>query len=119
MIFLSMVFLHIIADFNLRGFLANAKQISWWKENYPDKMYEYDWIISMIIHSFMWTFMVLLPLMFIADFKINGEFVIVFISNMILHGMCDHAKANLKKINLTQDQVFHLVQIIITIFILK
>ena len=38
--------MHVIADFNLQGILANFKQKKWWKDNYSQKLYKSDWIIS-------------------------------------------------------------------------
>lgn len=34
-IFLLMIFLHIIDDYKLQGWLASAKQKKYWKENAP------------------------------------------------------------------------------------
>lgn len=39
---------------------------------------------------------------------------LVFLTNMGIHMAVDNAKANLKKINLVQDQLLHLVQIAAT-----
>jgi len=44
-VLLCMFFLHIIDDFKLQGILADFKQKSWWKKNYPNELYKYDWII--------------------------------------------------------------------------
>lgn len=116
-ILLCMFFLHIIDDFNLQGILADFKQISWWKKNAPDKLYKHDWIISLIIHCFSWSFMIMLPIMYVMDFKVPFLFVIVFIVNVIIHFIVDHLKANLHKINLIFDQSCHFVQIIATFII--
>lgn len=40
--------------------------------------------------------------------------VLVFLTNLCVHMVVDNSKANLKKINLVQDQSYHLAQIIIT-----
>lgn len=58
----SMIFCHIIADFRLQGILTDLKQKKWWKENYPDKKYSHDYITALIIHSFCWSFMIMLPI---------------------------------------------------------
>ena len=60
-ILLLMIFLHIVDDFYLQGWLASAKQKKWWEDNCPGEMYKHDWVISLIAHSFRWTFMILLP----------------------------------------------------------
>ena len=35
-IILCMIFCHIIADYNLQGWLVSAKQKSYWEKNAPD-----------------------------------------------------------------------------------
>ena len=42
-----MLYCHILDDFCLQGILASLKQKSWWEENYPNKLYKYDYIISL------------------------------------------------------------------------
>ncbi len=44
-ILLCMIFFHILDDFHLQGWLANAKQKQWWKDNAPDNMYKYDYLV--------------------------------------------------------------------------
>lgn len=108
----AMLFMHIIDDYKLQGMLSNLKQKKWWKENYPDKLYEYDYIIALLTHSFSWSFMILLPVTLylgISDFNI-----IVIIINLIIHAVVDDLKANKLKINLIQDQLIHIIQVIIT-----
>jgi hypothetical protein len=43
----------------------------------------------------------------------------VFAANVLMHGIVDDLKANRMKINLWQDQLLHMLQIIITVMILK
>ena len=102
-ILLAMIFCHIVDDYYLQGPLAKFKQKSWWEENYPAKMYKYDYIIALLEHAFSWTFMMMLPL---------------FIANLIIHSIIDYMKANMKIINLTVDQLLHILQILITWLIL-
>ena len=113
-IILCMIFCHIIADYNLQGWLASAKQKSYWKENAPDEMYKHDYICALIMHSFSWTFMIMLPLMYVVDFKVNSFLLFLFISNVLMHAITDNFKANTKVINLWQDQSIHMFQIVIT-----
>lgn len=61
-ILLCMLFLHIVDDYYLQGWLASAKQKSWWEKNSPDKLYKHDYLIALFMHSFSWTFMIMLPL---------------------------------------------------------
>ena len=116
MILLIMIFLHIVDDFYLQGILAQMKQRKFWKENAPDELYKYDYIWALLIHAFSWTFMVLLPIMFIIP--ITPLFYFIFFENMIFHAIIDDLKANHHKINLWEDQLFHLLQIFMMFLIL-
>lgn len=117
-IFLLMIFCHIVDDYYLQGWLASAKQKKYWEENAPDKMYRYDYIWALIMHSFSWAFMIMLPVAFFMKFNINFDFVIVFLWNIGMHALTDNAKANEKKINLIKDQIIHLLQIAATFMVL-
>ena len=117
-IFLLMIFCHIVDDYYLQGWLASAKQKKYWEENAPDEMYKYDYIWALIMHSFSWSLMIMLPTAFTMGFNITLEFLLMFLWNMIMHASTDDAKANQRKINLIQDQLMHLTQIIITAIIL-
>lgn len=109
----SMIFLHIADDFYLQGILGSLKQKSWWKENYPDKLYKNDYIIALILHSFSWTFMINIPVVIYSYSKMDTiSFVIMFFINMIIHCIVDDTKANMLLINLTTDQCIHLAQIL-------
>lgn len=116
MIFLAMIFLHIVDDYYLQGILAQMKQKKFWKEQAPDELYKYDYIWALIMHAFSWTFMIMLPLIFVSP--INPAFYIIFVVNLAVHAYVDNLKANKHKINLWQDQLIHLAQIILTFIIL-
>ena len=116
MIFLTMIFLHIIDDYYLQGILAQMKQKKFWKEQAPDELYKYDYIWALIMHAFSWTFMIMLPLIFVS--LISPAFYIIFVVNLAVHAYVDNLKANKHKINLWQDQLIHLAQIILTFIIL-
>ena len=113
-IILCMIFFHIIADYNLQGWLASAKQKSYWEKNAPDQMYKHDYICALIMHSFSWTFMIMLPLMYVVGFKVDSFLLFLFVSNVLLHAITDDFKANKKVLNLWQDQSIHMYQIVIT-----
>lgn len=110
-VILWMLFFHVVADYNLQGWLASAKQKSYWQENAPDKLYRYDYIIALIMHSISWTFMVMLPIAYVNQFNIDIGFVGMFIANVTIHAAVDHFKANMKLINLWHDQLMHMGQI--------
>ena len=111
-IILLMLFLHIVDDYYLQGILASMKQRAWWKENAPDKLYKNDYIVALVMHGFSWTFMVMLPIAAYMGFSISASFYIWFLANWLIHSTIDHMKANVRSINLVQDQTAHIVQII-------
>ena len=113
-ILLSMIFLHIVDDYYLQGWLASAKQKSWWEKNSPSELYKYDYIVALFMHSFSWSFMTMLSPT-IALMIVSGKWnPILLIINLIIHMFVDDMKANKKKINLIQDQTIHMIQVICT-----
>lgn len=116
-IVLLMIFCHIVDDYYLQGWLASAKQKKYWQENAPEKMYKYDYIWALFMHSFSWAFMIMLPVAFINRFDLSVLFLTVFIINVAVHAFTDDLKANKRKINLWVDQIIHLSQIVITAMI--
>ncbi len=117
-VLLWMLFFHIVDDYYLQGWLASAKQRSYWQENAPDEMYKRDYIWALIMHSFSWAFMIMLPVAYYHQFAIDYKFVIMFVFNVAIHAFTDNAKANWKIINLWQDQIIHMAQIILTFILL-
>ena len=111
---LLMIFLHIVADYNLQGWLATAKTKDFWEQNAPEKMYKRDYIYALLMHSISWSFLIMLPIAYVMDFKINGRFIICFLLNVYFHADIDDLKANKKTISLVTDQNCHLIQIFIT-----
>ena len=119
MLLFVMFFLHIVDDFYLqKGLLANMKQKDWWRsqKEYKD-LYKYDYIWALLLHAFSWSFMVMLPIAIMLNFKVNFLFSSVFVANWIIHAIVDDLKANKKKINLITDQSIHFCQIYITYLI--
>ena len=113
-VFLWMLFFHVVADYNLQGWLASAKQKTYWETNAPDELYKHDYICALIMHSISWTFIIMLPIAYHQGFDINKTFAILFIINTIFHAVIDDQKANRKSINLWHDQLFHIMQIVLT-----
>ena len=91
------------------------KQKSWWQkqESYCDK-YKHDYKVALFMHAFSWTFMIMLPLLWVYGFQYNVWVGLVAGLNVATHWFVDDLKANKKKINLVTDQTIHLIQIIIT-----
>lgn len=114
----SMLFCHIVDDYYLQGWLASAKQRKWWKQNVPDDLYKYDYVMALLMHSISWSFMIMLPIAVSMSFNVTFGFVALFISNIIIHAIVDNAKANMLKINLIEDQLIHMLQIVLTFIFL-
>lgn len=113
-IVLWMIFFHIVDDYYLQGWLASAKQKSWWDKNAPQELYANDYIWALLMHSFSWSFMIMLPIAYHYRFSVHPLFFVVFIMNLTIHAIVDDMKANKKYINLWHDQIIHLIQIILT-----
>lgn len=111
---LSMIFCHIVDDYYLQGWLASAKQKIWWENNAPDEMYKNDYKMALLMHSFSWSFMIMLPLTIFCIVTKQQIFEMWYFINMFIHYCVDDLKANQKKINLVQDQLIHIGQIVMT-----
>ena len=112
-----MIFFHIMDDYYLQGILATLKQKSWWEENYPQEIYENDYIVALVMHSFSWSFMIMIPFLLYNIFilgYIHVWYFVFLIFNAIFHGIFDDLKANKKKLNLVADQSLHMIQILVT-----
>ena len=111
-----MILFHIIDDFVFQPIcLSKLKQKNWWKENIKNEdeleKYKDDYKAALLIHSLSWSIMIHLPLFLIAsDFWLWFSVTM----NMLIHCVVDDIKANDKKLNLVEDQVIHMVQILIT-----
>ena len=120
MIFLSMIFMHIINDFLLQGILASMKQKEWWKkQDGYEEMYKYDYIVALIMHSFSWVFMMMLPIAIATRFNVGLIYYIGVLVNAVIHCFVDDLKANKKKINLMDDQLLHMMQILATYILFR
>ena len=113
-ILFCMIFFHIVDDYYLQGWLASAKQKSWWEQNAPDRLYKYDYLMALFMHSFSWSFMIMFPLTVYIIIVGGTWYPLLYIINLLIHFYVDDLKCNRKKINLIQDQCIHLIQIIVT-----
>lgn len=122
-----MIFLHFFADYYVQGILASMKQSEWWEkqvENYGSSMYRNDHKAALIVHSFEWAFIMMLPLLYeiyhecwsfeYYSVLAAGTYIGLLVLNTFVHYKVDDAKANRKTINLVKDQSIHLVQVILT-----
>lgn len=114
---LLMIFCHIVDDYYLQGWLASAKQKKWWEDNAPQKLYEYDYLWALLMHSFSWSFMIMLPIFFVSNFQITETMLAFFLWNVFIHAFTDNLKANEYKINLWHDQLIHMCQLCVTWFL--
>lgn len=115
-----MVFCHIVDDYYLQaiGPLASMKQRKWWEENFPQKLYRFDYLVALTMHSISWAFMIMLPIAVYYKCEISTTFAVVFTANVLVHSVVDNLKANMLLINLVTDQFIHVLQIVISFLIL-
>ena len=122
LLLLKMIFLHIVDDYYIQGWLASLKQKAWWEQNAPDKLYKHDYIMALFMHGFSWTFMIMLaPIIYTVTMAstVNIVWIVAtFVINLCTHMFVDDLKANKKKINLIQDQLIHLTQVVATWIVL-
>ena len=116
LLFIAMVYCHILDDYVLQGWLASAKQKSWWEKNAPDKLYRHDYIMALSMHAMSWATSISIPLL-VYSWVTHSAGVLTWVLvlwpiNAIFHALVDHLKANARKINLIQDQCVHFVQVI-------
>jgi hypothetical protein len=118
-LYITIVFFHIIADYNLQGILSQLKSERFWKDLKEKeskrqngfKIDETDWLMPMIEHSFMWSFVVHLPI--IIFYTINPTTILISIlTHTCFHFLIDSLKANANAICLTTDQLFHMIQLL-------
>lgn len=123
MVLITMLWLHVFADYNLQGILASMKQRGWWAKqipNYRDTKYKNDYKAALIAHAFSWSFTVLFP-MFVSTynslnvfgFGVFAAYLLLLIFMTLGHYRIDDIKANRKRINLIEDQVCHIIQIVL------
>ena len=113
--FLCIVCLHIIADYLMQNkFLSDYKQKKNWKPYVEqNKSYKNDYIMVLVTHAFLWSFITFLPL-YIINVNESIKSILVIILNTVVHAFIDNLKCNKLRINLIQDQLFHLMQMLVT-----
>lgn len=130
-----MLLMHYIEDFHLQGCMANLKQKKWWREQMSNNdmhshyilehsIYKNDYKMGLFAHSIENALFVMLPLiidLLISEFThhLRNTWILFIPSTLLIlvsHYLIDNEKANKMKINLIQDQLYHL-GIIFLIFI--
>ncbi len=114
LILIGMIFCHITDDYYLQGLLASLKQKAWWADNAPEPLYRYDYIVALFMHSFSWSFMIMLIPTVYTVLTRGTWYPFLFVGNIAVHMAIDNAKANKRSISLLQDQSMHMVQILVT-----
>ena len=125
LLLLFAVFLHVVGDFYLQNSsMSSFKSQSYWKSQYPNDRRQYYFIGGLILHSFVWSFLVVLPeivYMILHSNQIRYVDSIILttivIVNTVIHAILDHIKTNMGKIGTIQDQLLHLGQITLTYII--
>ena len=110
-VLVAMILCHLIADYPLQGWLAQAKTKSYW-QNGPAKN-KHDWIAALIAHATMWSIIVMIPMLVASKMELGWAWLVLPF-NIIGHVIIDHGKANKHTINLIEDQLMHLVQILLS-----
>lgn len=122
LLYIATRFMHSLADYHLQGCLSFLKTRKWWEENAPEEKYKEDYKTALAAHAFEWSCFIMLPITvwrFVTLGAIGWEILILFLLNWILHYIIDDMKANLKILNLEQDQFLHGVQILSTLLLLS
>ena len=113
--FMLMLLAHLVADYSLQGWLADGKQKRWWQKCFggatPPK-YSHDYLTALVCHALYWSLMVCAPLWW------SSLLAPAVALNTAFHAWVDDLKANRLKINLTQDQLLHVLQIVVTFIVL-
>jgi hypothetical protein len=115
-ILILMLLGHLVADYTLQGWLADGKQKKWWQKLVPNgelpRKYKYDYVAALVCHALSWSIFICAP------FYASEYFLWAILANTVVHAIVDDLKANRGVLNLIQDQLLHLIQILVTFFIL-
>ena len=113
LLLILMILGHLLADYPLQGWLAQAKNKTYWEN--ASKKNKHDYIPALVCHSIMWGIITFIPIL-LAPFFTNvwHEWVtyLLLAIAILTHCFVDNAKANEKSLNLWQDQLIHFGQII-------
>ena len=67
-----MLFCHIVDDYYLQGWLASAKQKSWWEKNNPNPLYKNDYIQILVVpYDLCWTLDFSVYLVIVMGMRMN------------------------------------------------
>ena len=115
-ILILMLLGHLVSDYTLQGWLADGKQRKWWQKLFPNGelpwKYKFDYVAALVCHALYWSIFICAP------FYASAYFLWAILANTVVHAIVDDLKANRGVLNLIQDQLLHLIQILVTFFIL-
>lgn len=110
-----MILGHMVAEYTLQGWLADGKQKKWWDKQCGGivfNKYRFDYIAALVCHGIYWSVVAFLPL------YATEHWAQIILPNALAHAVIDDFKANKGCLNLWQDQLLHLVQIVVAYIIL-
>lgn len=127
LVLMCMLAAHVFADYFLQGVMAQMKQRNWWRlqvKDYDKSIYRNDHKAVLLNHSFQWSFVVLLPVLYDIYYKAWGFepfaiktvsiYIGLIVMNTFVHYKIDNLKANKNAISLVTDQLVHFAQIVVT-----
>ena len=119
---------HIIGDFLLQtDFMARGKSKQYWKDlrekrkksddmdKIPPVLPDRDWIMPLLAHCFLWSCCVHYPIIISS----NTHPLIIALSigsHTLIHAFIDHGKTNLHLYTIFGDQIFHILQLLLLVF---
>lgn len=107
-----MFFCHFLFDFYVQTKSnGDIKKKEWWEKRHKKSgKRKYNYIMGLLMHSFVWSMAILFPFYYIE--KTLHYFVMII--NIIIHAIIDNEKTNKKSISSMQDQLLHVIQILLT-----
>jgi len=120
-LFLLVLLLHFIADFNLQlgAGLDKFKSVDWWRKIMGEtiwgtadeqfRKYKHDYKVAMAIHSVVWALVTFAPCIWLCTSA--KAMLSILAVNAVAHYYIDNLKANRYRLNLVQDQILHLLQV--------
>lgn len=110
-ILMVMIFIHFLYETVSTNYLYKFKDMSSWNNK---KMYKNDYICFIITDAYLWSFIILLPIIINIDYQITWASVMGLILNGILRSLIEELRINKKLINNITSQLCYIFQIVIT-----
>ena len=126
LLLMACLYMHVLDDFVLqKATLCDLKQKDWWRKlvgpEFEKSRYSHDYVMALFIHAGQCSLGMLLPIALFQLFKgmpVDVLFLwMAFCVNTCVHAFVDNLKANEFAINLIEDQMAHIVQIVVTLVV--